>query len=96
MRVLESFLKISGFRQVKDDDFPAVTRILNDYLQRYKLRQHFSEDEVRHFLTPRERLVYVYVVEGPTGDITDFCSFYCLPSSILNNHEHSELCAAFM
>jgi glycylpeptide N-tetradecanoyltransferase len=73
-----------------------VTCILNEYLGRYKLHQQFLEDEVRHFLTPRESLVYVYVVEDSDGNITDFCSFYCLPSSILNNRFHSELRAAFM
>ena len=86
----------AGFRPIRGGDFPAATRLLNAYLSRYKLHQHFSEAEVRHFLTPREDLVYVYVVEAPDGSITDVCSFYCLPSSILNHHEHTELRAAYM
>lgn len=30
-------------------DVPAVTRLLNGYLARFKLTQHFSEEEVAHW-----------------------------------------------
>lgn len=86
----------AGFRQIRDEDFPAVTALLNEYLSGYKLRQAFDEAEVRHFLTPQEGLVYAYVVEADDGALTDVCSFYCLPSSILNHPQHSELRAAYM
>jgi glycylpeptide N-tetradecanoyltransferase len=86
----------AGFRSIRDADYQAVTCLLNEYLRQCKLHQHFEEAEVRHFLTPKEGLVYVYVVEAPDGRITDFCSFYCLPSSILNHHQHTELRAAYM
>lgn len=92
----EAFMH-AGFRSIQDADYKGVTRLLNEYLHRYKLHQHFDEADVRHFLTPKEGLVYVYVVEAPDhGSITDFCSFYCLPSSILNHHHHTELRAAYM
>ena len=86
----------AGFRQIRDEDFPAATALLNDYLSRFKLRQAFEEHEVRHFLTPQEGLVYAYVVEAEDSTLTDLCSFYCLPSSILNHPQHSELRAAYM
>lgn len=85
-----------GFREIQAADFGRVTEILNSYLQGYKLRQQFTEAEVRHFLTPQKDLVYVYVVEGEDRSITDVCSFYCLPSSILHHPQHKELKAAYM
>lgn len=74
----------------------AVTALLNTYLERFALHPQFNEAEVRHFLTPTEDLVHVYVVESAAGTITDLCSFYCLPSSILHHPQHNELRAAYM
>jgi glycylpeptide N-tetradecanoyltransferase len=87
----------AGFRQIKEADYPAVTDLLNGYLSRYQLCQRFSEAELRHFLAPQDNLVHVYVVEDPaSGKISDLVSFYCLPSSVLNHPEHTELKAAYM
>lgn len=86
----------AGFRAIRDGDYGKVADLLNTYLASYKLHQVFTEAEVKHFLAPKEDLVYVYVVEGEYGELTDLCSFYCLPSSILNHHEHNELRAAYM
>ena len=55
-----------------------------------------TEDEVRHFLMPRENVIESYVVEDPdTDQITDFVSFYSLPSSVLKNVKHSTLWVAY-
>lgn len=87
----------AGFREVRPADFPAITALLNGYLERYGLCQRFSEAELRHFLLPQPDLMYAYVVEdAASGAITDLVSFYCLPSSVLNNAHHSELKAAYM
>jgi hypothetical protein len=88
--------RLAGFREIKEGDFAKVTELLNAYLSKYQLHQVFTEAEVTHFLTPKQDLVYVYVVEDDKGVVTDVCSFYCLPSSILNHHEHKELRAAYM
>lgn len=51
---------------------------------------------MRHFFTPRENVIYAYVVESSvTKTITDFFSFYCLPSSVLNNPKYNELKVAY-
>lgn len=47
-------------------------------------------------LIPREGVVYAYVVEDTTGGITDFTSFYSLPSTILGHTKHTSLNAAYM
>lgn len=51
--------------------------------------------EVLHFLVPRKLVIYSYVVQNDKGDITDFISFYHLPSSVLKNPKHKDLRAVY-
>ena len=56
----------------------------------------FKQDEVAHFLLPREWVVESFVVEDPAnGEITDFFSFYSLPSSVLKHPVHTILNVAY-
>jgi glycylpeptide N-tetradecanoyltransferase len=87
---------IMGLREMEKKDVESVYKILNDYLKKFKIRAYYSLDEVAHWFIPRKKVVYSYVVENPeTGDITDFISFYSLPSSILNHDAHKTLFAAY-
>ncbi len=56
---------------------------------------HFSVDEVAHMFVPRPNVIQSYVVANKDGAITDFCSFYHLPSSIIGNDKHSKLNAVY-
>jgi glycylpeptide N-tetradecanoyltransferase len=38
-----------GLRPMTPADVPAVADLLNGYLARYKLTQHFSQEEVGHW-----------------------------------------------
>ncbi|WOK95764.1 hypothetical protein Cni_G04471 [Canna indica] len=85
-----------GFRKMELRDVPAVTRLLRQYLGQFIVAPDFDENDVEHWLLPVENVVESYVVESPeTHEITDFCSFYTLPSSILNNQNYSVLKAAY-
>ncbi|VDK74789.1 unnamed protein product, partial [Dibothriocephalus latus] len=45
---------------------------------------------------PATHTVYCYVVVSPeTGEVTDMCSFYSLPSSVMQNQKYSSLRAAY-
>eukprot|EP01066_Platyproteum_vivax_P016758 Platyproteum_vivax@DN7217_c0_g1_i1.p1 len=90
--------KIPGIRALEEKDVPAVTKILSAYLSnpRFKLKPVLNEEEVSHWLLPREDVIYSFVVETPgTGEVTDLCSFYSLPSSILGNSKYTTLKAAY-
>ncbi|KAH0941929.1 hypothetical protein HID58_001566 [Brassica napus] len=77
-------------------DVPAVTRLLRNYLSQFIVATDFDENDVEHWLLPREDVVDSYLVESPeTHDVTDFCSFYTLPSTILGNPNYSTLKAAY-
>ncbi|KAL0015000.1 hypothetical protein SO802_002069 [Lithocarpus litseifolius] len=85
-----------GFRKMELRDVPAVTRLLRNYLSQFVVAPDFDEDDVEHWLLPSENVVDSYLVESPeTHEITDFCSFYTLPSSILGNQTYSTLKAAY-
>lgn len=85
-----------GFRQMELRDVPAVTRLLRGYLSQFVVATDFDENDVEHWLLPKENVVDGYVVESPlTHEITDFCSFYTLPSTILGNPNYSTLKAAY-
>lgn len=87
---------IPGFRQMASKDVPAVTKLLKEYHQKFKLVPLLNQEEVAHLILPREGVLNSYVVEDPTThQVTDFCSFYHLPSTIIGNEKHKSLNAAY-
>ncbi|XP_026661408.1 glycylpeptide N-tetradecanoyltransferase 1-like [Phoenix dactylifera] len=85
-----------GLRKMELHDVAAVTRLLRKYLGRFVAAPDFDENDVEHWLLPREDVVESYLVECPeTHEVTDFFSFYSLPSSILSNQNYSVLKAAY-
>jgi glycylpeptide N-tetradecanoyltransferase len=73
-----------GLRPMVDADVSNVHKLLNKYLSRFSLKVLFTEEEIRHWLLPRENVVQSYVVQNDEGIITDFASFYHLKSNVLN------------
>ncbi|CEG48085.1 glycylpeptide n-tetradecanoyltransferase 2 [Plasmopara halstedii] len=85
-----------GFRAMKQADVPRVTRLLKEYLANFHLAADFSEEEVAHWMVPRAGVISTYVVENDdTLEITDVCSFYHLPSSIIGNDRQNKIFAAY-
>lgn len=53
-----------------------------------------STSDIKHFLTPKEGVIDTYVVEETVDGkktITDFLSFYTLPSSVLKHETIKEM-----
>lgn len=88
---------LPGIKQMEPADVPAVTAALNAHLfANYKVHISFTEDEVAHFMLPQHDVVYSYVIKDyKTGKVTDFTSFYSLPSHVLNHPEHKRINAAY-
>jgi len=86
--------KTPGFRKLIDADCPQVVKLLNEYLSKFSLKPIYSEEDFRHWFVPREGVIDCYVVEKD-GVITDFGSFYHLPSTIMNHPQHKILKAAY-
>lgn len=87
--------QIPGMREMQKKDVKRVHELVNNYLKKFPLHPEFTAPEIEHWMLPREGVVYAYVREGPGGVVTDVCSFYSLPSSILGNDKYDTLKAAY-
>ena len=87
--------KVNEVRVMEPKDVKPVHDILNAYLEKFPFHMKFSEDEVRHFLLPRDKVIYSWVCEDANAKVTDFISFYYLPSSILKHVQHKTLHVAY-
>jgi len=86
--------KIEGIREFKTKDIAQVTKLLQEHLSQFKVHLRFTEEDVKHWLIPRKDVIYSYVVEKDKK-ITDFISFYCLPSSVLKHPKYKVFRAAY-
>lgn len=86
--------QISGMRPMEPKDMKTVHKLVTGYLNQFNLHPEFKEDELAHWMLPRKGVIFSYVRDGPNG-VTDVCSFYSLPSSILGHEKHNILNAAY-
>ncbi|KAF5373810.1 hypothetical protein D9758_000641 [Tetrapyrgos nigripes] len=105
-------LTLPGLREMEEKDIKQVAALFSKFMERYDMIPIMTLDEVKHqFLSgngtgtrgdggPGRRegqVTWAYVVEDPNSHkITDFFSFYSLPSTIINNPTHSTLEAAYL
>ncbi|KAF9484744.1 N-myristoyl transferase [Pholiota conissans] len=89
---LPSATSIRGLREMEDKDIVAVTHLYTEYMKRFDMVPLFDIEEIRHqFMSGRGE------GEDPeNGKITDFFSFYSLPSTVIGNTVHPTLEAAYL
>ncbi|CAG9465222.1 unnamed protein product [Pedinophyceae sp. YPF-701] len=87
--------QIPGWRKMEARDLAQVGDLLRAHLDRYALRAQITDEELEHWMMPRDGVVYTYVVEREGGRITDMGSFYSLPSQVLGHAHHTDVRAAF-
>ncbi|KZT40884.1 N-myristoyl transferase [Sistotremastrum suecicum HHB10207 ss-3] len=103
------FLSRAGLREIENKDVKGVHKLLSKYMERFDMRQEFGLEEVRHmFLSGKgvgelkdgrreNQVLWTYVVEDPKShQITDFFSFYNLPSSVIGNTKHAVVDAVYL
>ncbi|KAI9593473.1 glycylpeptide N-tetradecanoyltransferase 1 [Syncephalis fuscata] len=87
---------IRGLRLMREEDITKVQALLNRYMKRMEFSVVFkTPDEVRHWLLPRDGVVWTYVVETPEGTITDVASYYSIPSTVIGHAHHKSMNAAY-
>ena len=70
----------AGLRPMRESDCEVCCKKLNEYLMQFVVAPQLSLAEFKHWLLPRQGVVYTYVVEdAATKEITDMVSFYSLP-----------------
>ncbi|KAK7467241.1 glycylpeptide N-tetradecanoyltransferase [Stygiomarasmius scandens] len=103
---------LPGLREMEEKDAEQVAALYSKFMERYDMIPLMTVEEVKHQFTsgkgtgkigdagPGRRegqVTWAYVVEDPeTHKITDFFSFYSLPSTIINHPTHSVLEAAYL
>ncbi|KAF9075181.1 N-myristoyl transferase [Rhodocollybia butyracea] len=107
---LQSKLQIPGIREMTEKDVPQITELYTKYMQRFDMVPVMTAQEIKHqFLSGSGKagtgdkwrhngqVVWAYVVENKdTHKITDFVSFYSLPSTVINHSKHAMLEAAYL
>eukprot|EP00347_Sterkiella_histriomuscorum_P012835 403367044 len=89
---------IGEARPMTEKDVPQVFKLLTEYLKKFDVKLKFTEHEIAHMLLPRDGVVNSYVVyNAEKKKITDFVSFYRLPSQILKKigHNHDQVNVAY-
>ncbi|KAJ3565007.1 hypothetical protein NP233_g7915 [Leucocoprinus birnbaumii] len=105
-------LSLPGIREMKEEDVLQVAQLFTKYIKRFDMHPIFDVEEIKHqFLSGRGQgnvgdggpgrrkgqVTWAYVVEDPhTHQITDFFSFYSLPSAVIGNQKHPVLEAAYL
>ena len=70
--------------------------MLNQYLSKFSLRPVYSIEEFRHWFLPQKGVIDSFVVDDEEkGGIIAFCSFYTLPSTVMNHEKHKNIRAAY-
>ncbi|CAE7059276.1 unnamed protein product [Rhizoctonia solani] len=100
---------LSGLREMEERDIESVLALYEKYMQRFQLTPIMNEAEMKHHMLsgrgvgePKDgrregQVVWAYVVENPdTKAITDFFSFYSLPSTITNSTTGEVVDAAYL
>lgn len=77
------------------DDMTAAYKKMTEYLNKFSLAPAFSEEEFKHWFTPREGIVDSFVVKDESDSVTDMISFYTLPSTVMHHPVHKQLKAAY-
>ena len=68
---------------MQEDDIPAARKFLNEQLSEHKrVYCIYSEESFKHIFMPRKDVIETYIVEK-NGEVSDFISFYHVPSSII-------------
>ncbi|KAM6216202.1 glycylpeptide N-tetradecanoyltransferase 2 [Rhynchocyon petersi] len=92
---LPDVTKTSGLRPMEPKDIKAVQELINSYLKQFHLAPVMDEEEVAHWFLPQEHIIDTFVVENSSGKLTDFLSFYTLPSTVMHHPVHKSLKAAY-
>lgn len=95
---LPDTVKNAGFRPMTVDDLQQTRNLLNKYLEKFAVVPVFNADEFEHWFSPRENIINSYVICNDANDksrVTDFISFYTLPSTVVQHPVHKSLKIAY-
>ena len=83
-------LQITGFRKMEEKDLEQIYELILLRNKKYKIYETLNKEEIIHWLLPKNNIVYTYVLEDEEHKITDFCSFYSIQRTVLNNQNKKD------
>lgn len=81
LQVEPSLLESEEMRPMEMNDLPAVKNLMLDYMRDHQLVHLMSDDEIKHWLLPRPRIIYSYVLLGEDHDL-------CQAEKQVNSTQH--------
>lgn len=84
----------SKLRPAEVKDMKQVKKLVQTFISKFKIFTEYSKKDFNHFFVRRENIIESFVVEKD-GVVTDFFSFYCLPSTVLKDKKYKEIRAAY-
>ncbi|XP_031560951.1 glycylpeptide N-tetradecanoyltransferase 2-like [Actinia tenebrosa] len=85
----------SGIKLLSEDTMLGAFKVVSKYLKKFDLAPEFTEEEFRHWFTPRPGIIDSYSVQDDDDTVTGFISFYTLPSTVMHHPVHKQLKAAY-
>lgn len=83
-----------NLRKIKETDFEQCCKLLNEYHMKFKISVQFEQEEFNTHFKFRENIIESYVIEKD-GKITDFVSYFFIPSKITEG-KHTEMKRAYI
>ena len=82
---LPSSPRTPGWRRMTSEDVPSTLALINKWSSQFEIRQVFNSEEIFHTFV-LQKLVFTYVVEDITNNITDLVSYTLLDVAHTNVH----------
>eukprot|EP01056_Protomagalhaensia_sp_Gyna25_P001473 Protomagalhaensia_sp_Gyna_25__1472@NODE_174_length_4646_cov_70_358585_g136_i0_p2_GENE_NODE_174_length_4646_cov_70_358585_g136_i0NODE_174_length_4646_cov_70_358585_g136_i0_p2_ORF_typecomplete_len419_score78_06NMT/PF01233_19/1_1e65NMT/PF01233_19/8_5NMT_C/PF02799_15/2_5e57Acetyltransf_9/PF13527_7/3_3e09Acetyltransf_9/PF13527_7/7_3e03Acetyltransf_10/PF13673_7/0_013Acetyltransf_1/PF00583_25/0_15Acetyltransf_7/PF13508_7/0_38Acetyltransf_7/PF13508_7/4_4e03_NODE_174_length_4646_cov_70_358585_g136_i03196 len=81
--------KLTGIRLATNKDAALLYELVKEHWTKESIELHpvFNVEEIGHWLLPKEGILHSYVREVD-GKITDYFSFYSLPSRVIKHNAH--------
>ena len=84
-----------NIRPIEEKDFTIACYMLNDYHKKFNISILFEQEQFNHHFLFKKDVIESYIVET-NGIITDFISFFFIPSKLSTNPKYSEIKRAFL
>ena len=87
--------KISGFRKMEEKDLPQIIELIKNNSKKYKIFEILTNEEISHWFLPKNNIIYTYVLENENQQITDFCSFFGMTRTVINDEKYKKIYFAY-
>jgi len=85
---------LSNIRLMEEKDIESAHKLLSEYLKRFTIYPVWTIEEFKYWFIPKDNIIYTYVITD-NNKVTDFCSFFSVDNTVLNNNKYDNLKIAY-